>query len=416
MTTKVLITSEIASWTINGVNKTFTTLYQISNINLIVVNGNEDAQYTYSWNTIVFDDAPTAWQVLVTYSYESNFDYLDNSWWVVWEVTSWVVDWVNKVYSVFYPISIIDEVRVDGVPTASYSIVGNSIKLTTAPTTWYVEIDYFRKDLVAIDYSRDIYYTKKEVRDMVYTEIGQDDTSVQYPKSLVDTAIADGVTELVTQVTDKSRYLPFHIINQNQVSLSVIENSNSTMTIDWDYLIPPSGRFMNYTNWHIIDYSQVTGGGIVTIKPTDVRMVTNWYYLVWYRLPRNIKRVTSVTWEDWEILQDAWSIPAFVYGWGWYRISNGYIYINSYWKVLVEVEVDEYIFWDDNSFVFVDREDIGVIVYYALRQLYQSRESDKLNSAAQIYLDKVKSYKMRMRKKRSNNALNLMKTSNWLIP
>lgn len=46
---------------------------------------------------------------------------------------------------------------------------------------------------------------------MVYAEIGQDDTSVQYPKSLVDLAIADGTSEAVSQVQDKSRFISYRI-------------------------------------------------------------------------------------------------------------------------------------------------------------------------------------------------------------
>ena len=44
---------------------------------------------------------------------------------------------------------------------------------------------------------------------------------------------------------------------------------------------------------------------------------------------------------------------------------------------MIEVELNEYVAGsDDNSLIYVDKEDVWVIVYYALRQLYQSRESD----------------------------------------
>jgi hypothetical protein len=44
---------------VNGVNTIFTTTKDITRIELLTVNGVEYAQYTFSGNTIVLDDAPT---------------------------------------------------------------------------------------------------------------------------------------------------------------------------------------------------------------------------------------------------------------------------------------------------------------------------------------------------------------------
>ena len=211
MSTKILATSEIASWSVNGVNKIFTTLKAIHTINTITINNNTYSQYSFVWNIVTLDDAPSSWTVLVTYNYESNYDYLDNAWWIVWEIMIGTINSSNKVFSSFYNISLVDEVRVNGLVVTWYTIAWNRILLVSAPTTWYVEIDYFRKDLTIIDYNRDVYFTKKEVRDKVYNEISQDDTSVQYPKLLVDDAIADWVNEIVTHISDKSRFANFSI-------------------------------------------------------------------------------------------------------------------------------------------------------------------------------------------------------------
>ena len=63
---------------------------------------------------------------------------------------------------------------------------------------------------------------------MVYAEIGQDDTSVQYPKSLVDLAISDGTSEAVSQVQDKSRFISYRIDSIGYITVSPIANSIST--------------------------------------------------------------------------------------------------------------------------------------------------------------------------------------------
>lgn len=417
MSTKILVTSEIASWVVNGVNKTFNVSKLISSINTIVVNGIEYAQYSFLWTTILLDDAPATWQVLVTYSYESNYDFLDNNGWITWEIMSGTVNSSNKVFSSFYPISLVDEVRVNGTPVVSYTISGNTILLAAAPTTWYVEIDYFRKDLLITDYSRDKYYTKKEVRDMVYAEIGQDDTSVQYPKSLVDLAIADWTSEAVSQVQDKSRFVSYRIDSIWYITVSPIANSISTFWVATTKTLPPSGRFVSYEDWATIDYSAISSSNIISSPNFSRLPSTSEKYYVGYRLPRNIKRIVSVTYDKWNQSQTSWLVSDFLFSNGLYYINNGFLYLKYNAIYMIEVELNEYVAWsDDNSLIYVDKEDVWVIVYYALRQLYQSRESDKLQMASQLFTDKMRAYKRRMRMKRTQDKNNKIRTSPWLIP
>lgn len=414
MSTKILITSEIATWVVNGTNKVFVVSKLISNINSIVVSWNDYAQYSFNGSTILLDDAPSSGSVLVTYSYESNYDFLDNTAWIVGEIMQGDVNSTNKVFTSYYPISLIDEVRVNSIVVTWYTIVGNSILLQSAPTTWYVEIDYFRKDLLIRDYSRDLYYTKKEVRDAVYTEIGQDDTSVQYPINLVDWAVTDGITELVTQVTDKSRTLTYQIDNGTYATLSTIDNSISSFNYTYDKVLPPMGRLMSGNDGNIVEYTSVSSSNTINVSWfTKFPNESGIKYFVGYKLPRNIKRVISV---DSGQLQNAWTIGMFITSWG-YIVNNGYIYIRWNATHIIEVELNEYIESSmDDSLIYIDREDIGVVIYYALRQLYQSRESDKLNTASQLYLEKLKSYKRRMIKKRTSNYWNVLKTSWRLVP
>lgn len=417
MSTKILVTSEIASWVVNGVNKSFTVSKLISSINTIVVNGTEYAQYSFLWTTILLDDAPATWTVLVTYSYESNYDFLDNNGWITWEIMSGTVNSSNKVFTSFYPISLVDEVRVNSIPVGGYTISGNTILLSSAPTTWYVEIDYFRKDLLITDYSRDKYYTKKEVRDMVYAEIGQDDTSVQYPKSLVDLAISDGTSEAVSQVQDKSRFISYRIDSIGYITVSPIANSISTFWAVTTKTLPPSGRLVSYEDGATIDYSAISPSKIISSSSFSRLPSASEKYYVWYRLPRNIKRIVSVTYDKWNQSQTSGLVSDFLFSNGLYYINNGFLYLKYNAIYMIEVELNEYVAGsDDNSLIYVDKEDVWVIVYYALRQLYQSRESDKLQMASQLFTDKMRAYKRRMRMKRTQDKNNKIRTSPWLIP
>lgn len=415
MSTKIKITSEIASWLVNGVNLVYTTSKRIVSIDLLTVNSIEYAQYTFNWTTITLDDAPSTWTILVTYSYEASYDYLDNTWWIVGEIMNWIKNSSNKVFTSFYPISFIDEVRVLWVATTNYTTIGNSILLLTAPSsTQTVEIDYFRKDLWVFDFQRDLYFTKSEVRNKVYDEIGQDNTSVQYPSSLVDNAVQDWVTEVFTQMTDKSRFITFTIDSVWYIKVTPKTNLISTFDIIKSKPIPPTGRLMNKDNGSKIDYLSITSTNILTASYIEKMPTTPDNYYVGYRLPRNIKRVVSVNY-DWAITQDSGNASNFLFGSGFYFINNGFIYLKFKSEYTLEIELNEFSFSaSDDSLIFVDKEDISVVVYYALRQLYQSRESDKLASISQLYIDKLGSYKKRMSKKRSNNKNNRIKTSQRL--
>lgn len=417
MSTKILITSEVATWLVNWANKIFNTSKSIINIDTVLVNNIPYAQYTFSWTNIILDDAPTVWLVNVTYSYDSDYDYLDNSGWIVWEIMDGTIDWTNKVFKSFYPISFVDEVRVNGIPVVGYSIIWNWILLASAPTAnQFVEIDYFRKDLIIVDWSRDLYYTKKEVRDLVYDEIAQDDTSVQYPKSLIDNAIQDWAIELVTQMPDKSRFVSFTIDWVSTIVATPIVNSISTLSIAKSKPIPPKWRLLNELTWDTIDYHNISSTNVLSITSTSniINTATNMY--VWYRLPKNIKRVISVTYNG-NYSQDSWNIQDFLFSNWLYFINNWYIYLKYRATYVIEVELNEYSnSSDDNSLIYIDRDDIWVIVYYALRQVYTGRENDKLQNTAQLYMEKLKSYKRRMIKKRSEGKNNLMKTSKRLKP
>lgn len=414
MSTKILVTSEVASWLVNSVNKTYTVANLIDSISLITVNSVPYAQYSFVWNTITLDDAPTTWLVNITYGYENNYDFLDNSGWIVGEVAEWAIDSTNKVFLVSYPIALIDEVRVNSVVVVWYSILGNSILLASAPVSWYVEVDYFRKDTIIYEGDSSNYYTKKEIRDLVYDEIAQDDTSVQYPKKLVDTAISDWVTELITEVSDKSRSMSIHVKLEWYISALPIDNSISTLEITSNSIIPPRWRLMSFM-WSTSDYSSINSSWIMSLTSRG-ELSASWYYYVGYKLPRNIKRILSVT-HNLYLLQDAWEVTSFLNSYTSYYVNNGYLYVPLNGNILIDFEIDNYKFWDsDESYIYVDKEDAWVVVFYALRQLYTGRENDKLANTSQLYNDKLKSYKRRMIKKRSNNKFNLIKTSNWLKP
>lgn len=409
---KILITSEAASWAVNGVNVTFTTLNPISTIRVIEVNGSEYAQYTFLGNTITLDDAPAAWSVEVTYEYEYSLDYLENSNWITWEILTWTVNGTNKLFKSFYPISLLDEVRVDGTPTVAYTFNGNSILFTAAPTTWVVDIDYFRRDLNITDYSRDNYYTFDEIRTKVYDKIWEDGGSTaRYPTDLVNDWLVDWLNEICSIVLDKYRNVTYSLKVGTPIALTPIDNSITTLTTAYSEQYPSKGRIITYEG-DFIDYTSKTSAGIIGWITCNNFPIDSVSGFVWYRLPRNWLRITSVYADNYQ-LREFGDINEFLaLQENGYLINNGYIYFSRSGDCIVNVEVNEYLSksLNDNTVVYVDKADIWVVIYYCLRQVYAEREDDKLTTAADLYQDKLKSYKRKIWKKRSRDAGGVMKT------
>jgi len=408
MATKYRITSETPSGLVNWVNKIYTTINPITRIESFTIAWVPYGQFAFSGNTIVLDDAPVSGIIEVTYEYETSKDYLDNTWWIVGEIASGTSDWTNKQFSTFFPISSIDEVRVNGVVVTGYTFVGNSIVLVAAPlVNQLVAVDYFRKDLWVVDYQRDTYYTLKEVRDLVYSDISQDDVSIPYQPELVNQAIKDWVSEIVSIKVDKSRNISFSLTSAGKISLAPIANSNSTVTLTSTTTIPSLGRVLT-VDWDFLDYSSITDS-VATISSAANFPTTTKEVFVWYRLPRNIKRIIRIfsSYPN----QEAWSIVDFLNETSGYIVNNWFLYLPTDGTYTIEVELSETVTSDDDSLIYIDKDDIGVVVYYALRQLYASRENEKLANTSQLYMDKLMSYKRKINKKRVGDSRGKLKTS-----
>lgn len=408
MATKYRITSETPSGLVNWVNKIYTTINPITRIESFTIAWVPYGQFAFSGNTIVLDDAPVSGIIEVTYEYETSKDYLDNTWWIVGEIASGTSDWTNKQFSTFFPISSIDEVRVNGVVVTGYTFVGNSIVLVAAPlVNQLVAVDYFRKDLWVVDYQRDTYYTLKEVRDLVYSDISQDDVSIPYQPELVNQAIKDWVSEIVSIKVDKSRNISFSLTSAGKISLAPIANSNSTVTLTSTTTIPSLGRVLT-VDWDFLDYSSITDS-VATISSAANFPTTTKEVFVGYRLPRNIKRIIRIfsSYPN----QEAWSIVDFLNETSGYIVNNWFLYLPTDGTYTIEVELSETVTSDDDSLIYIDKDDIGVVVYYALRQLYASRENEKLANTSQLYMDKLMSYKRKINKKRVGDSRGKLKTS-----
>jgi len=110
------------------------------------------------------------------------------------EIPSWVVDWVNKIFTLLNQIDKIEEIYIWGASYRSFSYTWNTITLTDAPTTetWAPEVDYWIVTTTSTTWS----VTFGNVIDDVYLRLSQYRTSRQYPLDLVKSYVKEGVRVL----------------------------------------------------------------------------------------------------------------------------------------------------------------------------------------------------------------------------
>lgn len=104
------IYNETLSWVVDGVNKTFTTVYDIFKIEEVYIGWAAYRGVSFSWNTVVFNDAPPLW------SPQPSIDYFETTTPVPaaeWDVTLGLI--INDVYD-----KLVQDRFTGGVPNDVY--------------------------------------------------------------------------------------------------------------------------------------------------------------------------------------------------------------------------------------------------------------------------------------------------------
>jgi hypothetical protein len=88
---------------------------------------------------------------------------------IVKEIPTWAINWVNKVFTLLNTPSQVDDVFVNGLVTTAYTLVWSVITFTTAPI-YSVLVDYTTWTTTAIDYWQDTFIDiKNEIWDLLWT-------------------------------------------------------------------------------------------------------------------------------------------------------------------------------------------------------------------------------------------------------
>jgi len=396
------IFNELAAWTIDWVNVTFTVANSIASIESLRIWYVEYTSFSFSGNTIILDDAPSVINggVYVDYFYEETNNEFASVNLIYDEVLIWELDWVNKVFYSIYPIDKIDELRVWGISYSNFSFNGRCVTLAAAPSIvlGLPHIDYYRKD--ASVNTIDSWVTLSELRSSIYTRLWQTVTSLQYPKELADEYISEWVTRISKMKRDRVKrwILSFHKAYDWTISTTNWNVINVGTTSKY---LPAKGAAI-IRGWDVVFYSTKTESTIASLNDLDLNLIEWERIKYWYKLSRTIEKVSEV-FINWFKLTPADFAEYRAYpDLDKFCVYNWYLFL-PYRTTDAEVVTVVYVgkhnsTYTDNDIIDFDWDYLPVIKSFVLWNMYKDREDDRFNLEYTNYKEVLREYKRELSK------------------
>lgn len=398
------IFNELASWLVNGSNKVFTLVNTISSIESIRVWYIEYTNFTYSWNIITLNDAPSVingW-VYVDYFYEATTNVFDSVNLIYDEELVGTVDGVNKIFYSVFPIDKIDELRIWGIAYNSFTINGRCVTLAAAPTTslWVPHLDYYRKD-VNVN-TIDSWVTLAELRSSIYTRLGQTITSLQFPKELADEYISEGIIRISKMKPDRTKrwIFSFHKANDGQIS----STDGNRIVVDRISVYLPSKGIAIIDGWEVVYYNwkSRTSNSISSLSDLDLNEIA-WLKIQYgYKLSKTISKVSEVFYDGFKLTPCDFAEYRFSKDKDKFCEYNGYLFLPYNvvdWAIITVVYTGRHNSeYSDTDIIDFDWDYLPVIKSFVLYNMYKDREDDRFTNEMGNYKQLLREYKRELGK------------------
>ena len=394
------IYNEALQWAINGVNKIFTAINNIESIESLRIWYVEYTNFTFSGNTITLTDAPTVFSwaggVYIDYYSTSGTPAPSSVNLIYNEEAQWETDWINTVFTLIYPIDIIEELRVGWVSYTNFTFNWRFITLAAAPSQ-EVRVDYYRKD--ADVPTIDSWITLSQLRSSIYRRLGQTITSLQFPIELADEYISEGITRISKMKRDRIKrgVTTFHKAFDSTI-LSVSQNKITCWV----------SKYLPYKGVAIIDwgnkllYSNKDNDWISSINWLEVDDVAGRKIQFGYKLSRKIEKVSEV-FMDWiQLSPQDFAEYRLGKAQDWYCVDNWYLFLPYNlldWKIITIVYITRSnSSYSEDDIIDFNWDYIPVIKSFVLWNMYKDREDDRFQIEYENYKQLLKEYKRELSK------------------
>lgn len=319
---------------------------------------------------------------------------------IYWETLSWVVDWVNKVFTSLYPIYQIEDLRLWWVDYTSFTFNWNSVTLTDAPTiaTWAPNIDYFRSDTITASITWTV--TFLDVVNDFYDRVWQTSLSLVYKLDLVKKYINEGIRVINNMRTNPKYKIGQYSFNKAPDTVVSVYSATQVETPLLSNYVPSSWKIMiwdsttvNYTSktWNIFTWISWLN---IVYQPWD-------WISIWYAIPEWVKKISEVLLNK-KVLDFVDRREYFIQkNRNVYTIIDWYIFL-PYLTSTLDIITVHYIknneqLTNDTDIVDIENEYYQVLSLYALYNILMDREDDRYNIQYQKYKDQLRLYKSFLR-------------------
>lgn len=209
------------------------------------------------------------------------------------ETLIWVVDWVNTIFTSLYPIESIEDLRLGGVDYTNFGFVGNTITLTDAPTlsTGAPNIDYFKATLIPASVVGD--KTFETFVSEIYEDIGQEITSYQYPRTMVERYVREELPLHSNFKVNPQRKVWTYSFNKAN-DYSAVSYSASSLLIGTIFpYTPATGKLLLWYGG-VVNYTSINATSFLGISWLEV-VYKGWDMItVGYAIPTWVKKISEV--------------------------------------------------------------------------------------------------------------------------
>lgn len=315
------------------------------------------------------------------------------------ETASWVVNWVNKTFTVINQIEAVDEVNVGWADYDDFSFTWNTIVLADAPTIalWSPTVNYFKLDpVVPIVVGSAI--TLDDFLDDVYWEIGQSRLSEQFPESRAITHTQDIVRKMNNMKVNWSKKVSSFSFNKAPDKV-VVDYSATEIEVDAfvNNYCPTSWMGLIYTSEPFLySWLNTTTNKFTWISWLQV-VYKGWDKVsIWYVLPAACKKVNEVLY-NWIPLIFSDRREFSITKRGYYTIINWYLFL-PYSTDREDIVTVQYTMNNSIPSLTTDEIDIetdyvNVVRDYVLYRMFLSREDDRYKEYKQEYFEWLRLYK-----------------------
>lgn len=318
------------------------------------------------------------------------------------ETPSWVVDWVNKTFTVLNDIEVIDEIQIGWADYDWFIFSWKVITLNDAPTIalWAPSVSYFKYDPTNVPLV-DPQFTLNDLLDDIYlNEIWQSRLSEQFPERLAIRHVQD-IIRKANNMKVNSRLKVWEYSFNKAADKRVISYSATEVATD-----PFVNNYTPSSTWMImIGHSWICNYSWIDLVNNKFTWITNLDFVystddhisIWYKIPSKVKKVSEVL-LNWK--------PLTFYDRREFQITRSpFIYTIVDWYIFLPFRYDlddvvtvQYIKHNVIPFEYTDLIDfendyISVLRDYVCYRVFQSREDDRFIWYKQEYLDWLRLYK-----------------------